>query len=256
MAKLSARLYVRVHDPEPHSGTDERLNPFVRLTMGIGRRLSTHLLANGEYCAAKLRDRYRRDVIATQHGEILIPTNSQLSSPEARTFLFFGRIEKYKGLEVALDAIDILERANIPCRLIVAGRGSELTRLGPRLQTHPFVKLIPGYLSYTELVSLIQKTSCVLMPYLDATQSGVLAAAFAGGRPVIASDVGGISELVRHNENGLLVAPNDAKALAEQMKLFLSSQAISEKLAVGARKAAANELSWKTITAKISRLYL
>jgi glycosyltransferase involved in cell wall biosynthesis len=95
----------------------------------------------------------------------------------------------------------------------------------------------------------------VVLPYLDATQSGVAAAAFANGRPVIASEVGGISEVVVSGANGLLVQPGNAAALADAIEHVLNSDVVWNQLREGAERTARTVLNWDEIADDVVQHY-
>ena len=84
----------------------------------------------------------------------------------------------------------------------------------------------------------------MVAPYSEATQSGVVAAAFANGRPVIATAVGGLPDFVIHNRNGLLVPPHDPLALADAILAIIEDRALLARLSAGAAASAAMEMSW------------
>jgi glycosyltransferase involved in cell wall biosynthesis len=86
-----------------------------------------------------------------------------------------------------------------------------------------------------------------VLPYLNATQSGVLAAALGNGRFAIVSDVGGLRDIVAQNRNGLLVPPGDSDALAEAIRRVASDVDLRRRLSLGARQLAEQELDWSRI---------
>ena len=96
----------------------------------------------------------------------------------------------------------------------------------------------------------------VVCPYTDATQSGVVMTAFAFGKPVIATRVGGLEEVVSHERTGLLVPPGDARALADAMLLLDGDRSRLERFA-GAISALEREgeYSWDEIARKTAEVY-
>lgn len=120
--------------------------------------------------------------------------------------LFFGRILAYKGIDLLLDAFRRLDSARF--RLLIAGEG-ELPRIDA-----PNVEVENHFIADDELGPVFQRAHVVALPYRAASQSGVAQMAFAFGRPVIATRVGALPEIVYDGENGLLVPAGDAAALA------------------------------------------
>lgn len=131
--------------------------------------------------------------------------------------LFFGRISKYKGVDILLDAMPKVLEAFPEEKLIIAGKGAD-----EDLLQHPVLKdkkfnatLINRYIPNEELVGLIKEAKIIVCPYIDATQSGVLMTAFALHKPVIASSVGAFTEHINNDVNGLLVTPSNSSELAK-----------------------------------------
>jgi glycosyltransferase involved in cell wall biosynthesis len=95
----------------------------------------------------------------------------------------------------------------------------------------------------------------VVLPYKDATQSGVVAAAYGAGRPVIASAVGGIPEVVIDGYNGLLVPPINPEALANAMEKLILSPELLDRLTQGAKATASGLMNWDRIAAAMHDSY-
>ena len=166
---------------------------------------------------------------------------------EPATFLFFGRIESYKGLRYLLDACDALRSRGHVIRLVVAGTGADLERHRGRIAAAAGIDLIDRYISAAEVPGLFRRAMAVVLPYTDATQSGVAAMAFAFARPVIATGVGDVPDVVIDGRTGLLVPPRDARALAGAMERLLVDRALRDSLATGAANFARENLSWPRI---------
>jgi glycosyltransferase involved in cell wall biosynthesis len=95
----------------------------------------------------------------------------------------------------------------------------------------------------------------VVLPYLEATQSGVLAAAVANGRPVVASDVGGIPDVVVDGRTGVLTPPGDAGALADALGRLLGEPATLARMGAAAAGLADADLNWDDIAAETAQMY-
>jgi alpha-maltose-1-phosphate synthase len=91
-----------------------------------------------------------------------------------------------------------------------------------------------GFVPYEETASLFAEASVVVLPYRDASQSGVVPMAFANGRPVIVTDVGALTEVVRDGENGVVAAAVSPEAVAEAIVRAFSEPGLLARLAEGA----------------------
>ena len=104
------------------------------------------------------------------------------------------------------------------------------------------------------VVSLCAAAATV-MPYTDATQSGVAAYALAAGRPVIVSRVGAMTEIVKHGGNGLVVEPRDAAGLADAMARLMAEDGLLQRLSAGAIETARTQLAWHESAARTTAVY-
>jgi glycosyltransferase involved in cell wall biosynthesis len=171
---------------------------------------------------------------------------AELAGGRRPVVLCFGLIRPYKGLDVLLDAWD-------------GGWGAELWIVGrPRYDVGDLragapanVRWVSRFVGDDELAAVFARADVVVLPYREADQSGVLATAVAFGRAVVLSDVGGFSEL----GVGRLVAPGDARALRSALAELIGDAGARERLAAGARVAAAGPLAWEGVAARTLGLY-
>jgi starch synthase len=138
--------------------------------------------------------------------------------------LFFGRIWEYKGLEYLIRSEPQIT-ARIPeARIVIAGTGQDFGHYR-RMMVHPDRFIIHNeYVSDVKRADLFRRASVVVLPYIEASQSGVVRIAYRFGKPVVATTVGGLPELVDHGRTGYLVPPRDPNALADAIVLLLSDK--------------------------------
>lgn len=137
---------------------------------------------------------------------------------EEHVLLFFGFVRRYKGLRYLLQALPEVLR-ELPVRLLVVGEFWEDERnyqeLVAALGLQERVTLLNRYVPNEEVGLFFSAADVLVLPYLEATQSGVVQIAYGFELPVIATQVGGLGETVEHNCTGLIVPPGDVHALAE-----------------------------------------
>ena len=250
LARRSSVVALTVHDPEPHVGRDQAAARRAALPGALVRRLARVVVVHGAWCEAAARRRFVRPsqvVVRSEHGLILEPQTVEPPPGAPISLCFFGRMEAYKGVETLLQAAEALHAEGFAFRLWVGGRGPELDRLQERFARLPEVALRVGFIPPAEVVAAIQSADCVLLPYLSATQSGVLAAAFAGRRYVVASRTGGLPDVVEHLRNGLLVPPGEPEALAGAIRLLARDDGLRAHLREGAAATAEGRLDWGRI---------
>jgi glycosyltransferase involved in cell wall biosynthesis len=138
--------------------------------------------------------------------------------------LFFGMIKDYKGLDVLLEAMPIIRVAIPDIRLVIAGTVykdkaayEEKIRL---LDLEASVETHFRYISDEEVAGFFRQSDLCILPYTSATQSGVISTSYSYDTPVVASDVGGLSEYIESGQSGFLVPPNNPPALAAAIIRF------------------------------------
>ena len=169
--------------------------------------------------------------------------------------LFFGRVSKYKGIEYLVEAFDKINKKNINIKLVIAGEG-DLWFEKHKISNNKNIIIINRYIDTPELVRLISNCLFVVAPYTDATNSGVVMNSFAFNKPVIASDVGGLREVIKDGITGLLVESKNVDSLKEKIEYLIDNPALLEKMGnniAGMRKD--SEISWNNITEKCIEIY-
>lgn len=148
--------------------------------------------------------------IATKPDEVI----------ETPYILFFGRIDKYKGLKRLLKAYQMKYNC-ISLPLVIAGSGT-LTEEEKRLisQMSDKILLIQRYIEDGEMCWLFEHSVCVVLPYIEASQSGVLSMAYSFGKPVIVSNLDGLKEYVIEGKTGYVFS--DECELSELLVSMMS----------------------------------
>jgi glycosyltransferase involved in cell wall biosynthesis len=148
-------------------------------------------------------------------------TNDSMMNP-VNDFLFFGKIEKYKGLDILAQSMLHLCQQGYSPRLKVIGMG-DMEKNCPQLidfsKTHPQnIEIINSFGSEAEIVNSIRQSKVVVLPYLSATGTTTVQIAAQQHRPVIATCVGCFQNYIINDETGWLVPPNNFMSLSEVLK--------------------------------------
>jgi glycosyltransferase involved in cell wall biosynthesis len=218
------RLAVTVHDPTPHPG--ETWGPRRRLGLGALLRLAGVVFVHSDALAEEVAANWETSapIVVVPHG-MDPPAPSPL--PRIPSLRFFGRVATaYKGLDVLLDAMPLVWARVPEATLTVAGAGELAPH--PSLRD-PRVRLRNEHVADAELPRLFGDATCCVLPYRQASGSGVGAQAKTYGRPIVASAVGGLPELVTPG-SGRLVAPGDVEALAAALVEVLADRALAESM--------------------------
>ena len=143
-----------------------------------------------------------------------------------KTILFFGFVREYKGLIYLIKAMPhILKKVDLD--LLIVGEfwgGSKVkkqyTDLIKKLKLEKNIKIIDSYVPNEEVGNYFEASDIVVLPYLSATNSGIIQISFALNKPVIVTNVGGLPEVVTHNKTGLVIPPKDEQAIADAIILY------------------------------------
>ena len=173
---------------------------------------------------------------------------------EPNTVLFFGRISLYKGLEYLAEAWKAIRKSHNDARLIIAGSGTFPFDISG-LQSDRQVEIHNRHIDNATLVRFIQRAAVVVLPYVEATQSGVVMTAYAFGKPVVATNVGALPEVVEDGVTGMVVPPKDPRRLADAVMKLLSNPAMREEMKRNITRKKSGELSWNTIAHETVRVY-
>jgi glycosyltransferase involved in cell wall biosynthesis len=172
---------------------------------------------------------------------------------EAPVVLFFGSLVPSKGVEHLVRAMATVRVAHPGARLVIAGHPSrhfdldglraEIARAG----VGDITVLDPRFLPLEEMPPLIRMARVVALPYLSATQSGVLQQAFREGTAVVVTTVGTLPEMVTDRESGLLVPPGDSAALAAAISEVLADPDLAVRLGARGLELSQTVHSWPAI---------
>jgi len=155
-----------------------------------------------------------------------------LPLPEQPRALFVGVLEHYKGVDELAEAWRLAGPRVPGASLHVIGKGSR----------REAIEAIRDAIDWTEqtdaagVAEALDRAWALLLPSRSEGMGRVILEAFCRNRAVIGSDVGGIADLVRDGENGLLVPPRDPEALAEAIVRTLSDRSLAERLGAGTRE--------------------
>ncbi|MBD7908075.1 glycosyltransferase [Sporosarcina sp. Sa3CUA8] len=197
---------------------------------------------------------------------VFTPEPHSIHSP--LTFTFAGRLEKTKGIYTLLRAFKLLSGSGlleVPIRLrIIGGEPDQVdpqTKCAVSDELRAAVKGIEDHVDFLgclppeRLAAHFRSSLAVIVPSYYESFGMVAAEAQACGSPVIASNVGGLGDIVINKETGLQVKPNSTSELASAMGLFTKRPDIAAQLGKKAAKFAQQNFNWKVIAKKVDKLY-
>lgn len=217
-------------------GTDVELARRARRVARAVLRRARLVICASEELASAARELGARAVRVIPSG---VDVPASVGEPdEPPHVLFAGRLSPEKGI------LELVEAARgLP--LVVAGDG-------------PLRDQVPGargFVPHGELERLYERAAVVACPSLREGFGVVCAEAMAYGRPVVASAVGGLRDLVVDGETGLLVRPGDTVALRSALQRLLGDAELRRRLGAAARERASERLSWDRAVSLTVRAY-
>lgn len=254
-------MVTTVHDVFPHPGDRFRV-PGSGYTGRIPYYRSQHLIVHAALLKEQLQQHFNRspeNVSVLQHGELGAYYQHWSDRPsverEPFTLLFFGRIWPYKGLRYLVEAMPLIAEQIPQVKLIIAGRGENLDQHFPGGIDPARYEILNRYIAQSEVMSLFQRSAVTVLPYIEASQSGVAALAYGLGVPVIASRVGGLTEMVHDGQDGLLVEPANPRALADAVIRLLQNTDLQSRMQEAARQRCQTDLNWTNIAGETVKIY-
>jgi glycosyltransferase involved in cell wall biosynthesis len=169
--------------------------------------------------------------------------------------LFFGRIHEYKGLSYLLAAAPSLH-AKVPnVEVMIAGSGDNHSSDLQKMGNPSFITLDNRFIPADEVARLFAEADLLVLPYIEASQSGVLMVAMTFGLPVVATDVGEIAGVIRSVGMGLVVPSRQAPALAAAITQIALDREMHRRFSEGAIRAMNGEYSDNAISSRIFSTY-
>jgi len=223
------KYVVIVHDGVPHSGEDS----FWRVCF---HRVSLwwvdSFIVLSDAVRKDLTKITKKPIFRGAHGSLfdndVVNTKTLPSSP--LTLGLIGRIHAYKGVDQFLKLLIVLHRGGTACRGIIAGYGALNSSQKKACSESPLFELHNRWLSDAEFKQFVARCDIVVLPYQDASQSGVISVANQLGVPVIVTPVGGLREQVIDRMTGLVAADKDEYSLADAVNTLVADPDLYENI--------------------------
>ena len=200
------------------------------------------------------------DFILTQQN-----SNSALKKELRATFNgskvvgFVGLVRPYKGLEYLIRAFAVVTGTKLNVRLCIVGNCYEeidhYLSLVKELGISDLVTIDFRYVPLSDLLAYLDMIDIVVMPYVEASQSGNTVMLYKKGIPVIATDVGGLKEMIINEKSGIIVPPKDTRALSDAIVKLLNDKNKYQEYVSFAKDLANTEYNWERIAKKTIDVY-
>jgi len=243
-------------------GTDVRLldrftflNPVARLVFSRARSIVTV----SSFLQSKITRRFSlpSEKFRIIPMPITIPPLSTRASHPGNRLITIARLSKQKGLEYLIAACAVLREKNVSFELKILGEGEEHENLKRQVETLNLQAQIRfgGAVAHDRIYSHLAAADIFILPSLDEGLGLAIIEAMACNKPVIATNSGGIPDIVRDGDTGLLIPPRDAGALAQAIERLLNDQQLAVRLAQQGYRFVSANFSPEKIASQVQSLY-
>ncbi|MCC6456092.1 MAG: glycosyltransferase family 4 protein [Caldilineaceae bacterium] len=250
-------LVISIHDPRQHIG-DKSSRRTPQPLMDFAYRQAHRVIAHNE----QMKEMIVKELGIPQINIDVMPLIA-LGDPDAvqeveseeKLVLFFGRIWAYKGLAHLIEAEPLIT-ARVPgAKIVIAGQGDDLSPYR-RMMVNPANFIVYNdWISNEQRADLFSRASVIVLPYIEATQSGVIPVAYTHAKPVVATSVGGLPTQVEEGHTGFLVPPGDVEALADRVVQLLQDKALSRQLGLNGKHKLDTEWSGPVLARQMVAVY-
>lgn len=217
-----------------------------------------------------LKKRHTSDNILNQKDLAIIPHGNYLpfieatedipKESESLKILFFGQIKSVKGMEILLEALNIVIRKKHNIHLTIAGKPNKIdfelySQLIKDLGIGKYVTTILRYISDDEIDDLYRTNDLVVLPYKIISQSGVLLLSMSYGLPVLTSDLPAFTEVIEDNKNGFIFETEKPESLANKLVEISENRELLNYVRLNSNKLIREEYDWGRIGTKTMKYY-
>ena len=251
------KTVLTVHDVVRHPGESAGFRRYVEIVL---RKRARRIIVHGNFLKTQLLQLLKRtedEVVVLPLGALSIYRNwdDESVQEEENTILFFGRMSRYKGIDVLIKSQPLITKDIPNAKIIIAGRGEEFRKYENSIAGNDNFEIHNRFIANSEVAKFFRRAVVVILPYIEASQSGVVPIAYVFGKPVVVSKVGSIPEVVEDGKTGYVVPPNDPEALSDAVVKILKNKDLRENMGKNALEMASTQLSWDQIAQNTTEVY-
>ena len=247
-------IIMTIHDVEMHKGEE---NIFLEYLYSNSIRKSRKIIVLSQRFILHVMTKYgfeKKDICWIPHANhnYYIPSDENISENNTiyKKILFFGRIYKYKGLEILLKAMLILKKNN-EIKLKIVGDGNISSIENEIIKTlGSSVEIINKWIEDDDIHHYFKDIDFTVLPYIEASQSGVIMLSYSFKKPVIVTDIGGLPEQVNPS-TGVIIPVNDVRALSDAIIKMYENPSMIIQMGNMAYNFATKELTWEKSAEKL-----
>ena len=251
------RFVLVLHDARFHPGDWYPLRPTV-----LRRQVEAAdaLIVLSDHVGRAAAELYRfphNRIWIVPHGAFHFGARREISRPfphgRALRLLFLGRIVAYKGLQLLLQTYRQMRERGASVSLEIAGDG-DMSPYAQALSDLPDVMVINRWLTDADIAASLERADIVVLPYLEASQSGIAAAAQAAALPLVATPVGGLVEQIEERITGIIATGMMPEDLAVAIDSLIADPGLYESCSTGALRHARETLDWSQVAGRVGHI--
>ena len=238
-------IAITAHDVQIHPGNDNFINKLLlKFYLSCGEIIFVHGSEMKKKLIIKGFD--EKKIFIIPHGDYAFFLRYPVIpyADEENEVLFFGRIQEYKGLKYLLEALPKIRDSMPNIRIIIAGEGDLTIYRNYINYNKKYLEIHNYFISDNEIPKFFQRAKIIVLPYIEASQSGIIPIAYAFKKPVIASKVGCIPDVVEDGITGYLIEPANPDQLANSIIKLLNNDRLRKQMGEQGYIKMKNELSW------------
>jgi len=250
-------LVFTVHDFRPHPG-DRLSRKTPQWVETFARRHADQLIVHSKYIHDVMADELPHVADKTTvipHIQLSEDQSWRPCEEEARLVLFFGRIWAYKGLEYLIRAEPFITSRVPDVQILIAGHGEDFSRYSQMMVHRDRFIVHNGFVPEERAAAYFRRASVVVLPYIEASQSGVIPMAYSAAKPVVATTVGGLPEMVEDGRTGYLVPPRNELQLADAVTRLLLNEPLRRLMGANGRRKIETECSRSLVARRTMEVY-
>jgi len=274
---LGKKIVLTVHNVNGEA-RDRRNSWINECSLNIQYALCNRLIVHTQKMKRELISQFHlseKKIFVIPHGVNTLALSASINRIGARqrlnislskkVILFFGRISAYKGVDLLIDSFIDAGKNDKDLFLIIAGNVKKDNAFFESIKdkirtsgTQENILTCFDFIPDNDVEIYFKAADCIVLPYRDIYQSGVLFLALGFGLPIIATDVGNLREEVESGKCGFIVAPNNRRELAVMLSLYFQSDLFKNKESESKRiqAYATQKYSWSSIGLKTKSIYL
>lgn len=250
-------LVITIHDPRHHEGdVVSRKTP--QWLMDYGFRQADHVIVHGDALAVqveKLFGKTQNEIHVIPHVAMGMDDAEEREPEDPNLVLFFGRIWDYKGLDQLIKAEPLVAEEHPEARIMIAGEGDDFGKYQAMMENPDRFIVRNSWISDHQRARMFQRAALVVLPYNEATQSGVVPVASTFSKPVVATRVGALAECVEDGVTGILIPPKDPQAIADAIVKLLKDPSLRHELGRAAKQRLDQDCAPSVVAMQTAEVY-